>query len=121
MNIKELDKAFSLYIRQRDSKNGIGRCISCGKIIEWKKNHCGHYMNRKHMATRFDEQNCNLQCVYCNSFDEGNSEGYRRGLIAKYGEETPEKLYIKKFNVCKLSQVEVNIMTKYYKQKTKQL
>lgn len=121
MNITALDKVFSLYIRQRDSVNGVGRCISCNKIIDWKKNHCGHFVNRRHMSTRFDEQNCNLQCISCNSFDEGNFEGYRRGLIEKYGEGTPEKLYIKKFNVCKISQFEVNMLTKLYKLKIKEL
>ena len=73
------------------------------------------------MATRFDEQNCNAQCRSCNRFDEGNMEGYRIGLIRKYGEGTPEKLYIKKFNVCKMSQAEVNILTNYYKRQLKQL
>ena len=119
-NLTELDKVFSLYIRKRDSVGGVGRCISCGKIILAKYNHCGHFINRRHLSTRFDEQNCNLQCVSCNSFDEGNFEGYRAGLIKKYGEGTPEKLYIKKFNECHLSQTEINILTKYYKTKLKE-
>ena len=121
MNLTSLDKAFSEFIRQRDAKNGIVKCISCGKLVPWKESDCGHFQNRKHMATRYDEQNCNAQCRSCNRFDEGNMEGYRKGLIQKYGEGTPEKLYIKKFNICKISQTEVNILTKYYKRKTKEL
>lgn len=120
-NLTALDKTFSLFIRQRDANNGVIKCISCGKLVPWKESDCGHYINRKHMSTRYDEQNCNAQCRSCNRFDEGNMEGYRKGLIEKYGEGTPEKLYIKKFNACKMSQVEVNLMTKYYKAKIKAL
>lgn len=122
MNLTALDKAFSLFIRQRDANiNGLIKCISCGKWVYWKESDCGHYINRKHMATRYDENNTAAQCRSCNRFDEGNMEGYRRGLIEKYGEGTPERLYIKKFNTCKLSQTEVNLLTKYYLKKTKEL
>jgi transposase len=58
MNYKaKLDKIFSEYIRLRDATlgDGYGTCISCGKIIYWKDNHCGHFINRKHMALRFNE------------------------------------------------------------------
>lgn len=120
MNLTALDKVFSIFIRQRDSDaNGLIRCISCGKIVPWKESDCGHYINRKHMATRFDEQNCNAQCRSCNRFDEGNMHGYAKGLRVKYGEDVPEKLFIKHFNTCKLSQTEVNLLTKYYKSKIK--
>ena len=119
MNLTALDKAFSVFIRMRDSHNGVIRCISCGKIVPWKEADCGHFINRKHMSTRFDEQNCNAQCRSCNRFDEGNMEGYRKGLIVKYGPDTPERLYIKKYNTCKLSQTEINLLTKHYKQKIK--
>lgn len=69
------------------------------------------------MATRFDEDNCNAQCRSCNRFDEGNIQGYRKGLIQKIGEKSVDMLEIKKFNICKISQVEVNWLTKYYKKK----
>jgi len=117
MNLNALDKAFSIFIRLRDSHDGIVCCISCGKLVHWKESDCGHYINRKHMATRFDEDNCNAQCRSCNRFDEGNIQGYRKGLIQKIGEKSVDMLEIKKFNICKISQVEVNWLTKYYKKK----
>jgi len=120
MNLTALDKVFSIFIRQRDAVNGVIKCISCGKLVPWKESDCGHYINRKHMATRYDEQNCNAQCRSCNRFDEGNMHGYANGLRKKYGEDVPEKLFIKHFNTCILSQVEVNILTKYYKRKVKE-
>lgn len=122
VNISELDRVFSIFIRQRDAdKDGTVRCISCGDAVHWKKSDCGHYINRKHMATRYDEMNCNGQCRSCNRFDEGNMEGYRRGLIDKYGPKAPDELYIRKFNTVHIGQDEINILTDYYKTKIKPL
>ncbi len=61
----KLDKVFSEYIRKRDTRNGVFKCISCGRILPYEQADCGHYINRKHMSTRFDEMNCNAQCRSC--------------------------------------------------------
>lgn len=119
--IAKLDKVFSLYIRQRDFENGYFKCISCGQIKPFEQADCGHYINRQHMATRYDEKNCNSQCRKCNRFEESASQGYRRGLIDKYGEKAVTLLEIKKFNTCHLSLPEIEILTKYYKNKIKEL
>ncbi len=43
-----LDRIFSEYIRRRDSdENGIGRCISCGKMVHWKEADCGRQSKKK--------------------------------------------------------------------------
>ncbi len=117
-----LDRIFSEFIRIRDSDNqGLIRCISCNKIVAWKESDCGHYINRKHNSTRYDEKNCNAQCRSCNRFDEGNIQGYRQGLIKKYGEYAVKILEMKKFNYCKMGQFEIDILGKEYKQKLKYL
>ena len=83
--VDKLDRIFSLFIRYRDTMpNGYFQCISCGKIKPFNKADCGHYINRQHMSTRFDEMNCNAQCSHCNRFMEGNIQDYRRRLVAKY-------------------------------------
>ena len=65
--IEKLDKVFSLFIRYRDAMpNGYFQCISCGQIKRFEQADCGHYINRQHMNTRFDEMNCNAQCRHCN-------------------------------------------------------
>ncbi len=119
--IAKLDAIFSKFIRRRDCGFTYGRCISCGKIITFSNCHNGHYINRQHMSLRFDEQNCNAQCVECNSFDEGNVQGYRRGLIKKIGEEATDMLEIKKHNVCKMSEVELDILIDHYTKKLKKI
>ena len=110
-----LDKEFSLYIRLRDSSGGYFKCISCGQIKPFEQADCGHYINRQHMSTRFDEMNCNAQCRKCNRFMEGNMSGYRRGLVAKYGEQRVLLLESKKNQTRKYSDFEYAELIKYYK------
>jgi hypothetical protein len=67
---KELDKWFSLYIRLREATDeGLVQCFTCGNVNNYKVGmQNGHFMSRKFMATRYDEQNCQVQCVGCNMF-----------------------------------------------------
>ena len=111
----KLDKVFSLYIRYRDTMTGgYFRCISCGQVKPFEQADCGHYINRQHMATRFDEMNCNAQCRKCNRFNEGNIQGYRRGLVAKYGEQKVLLLESKKNTIKKFYDFEYKELIKYY-------
>ena len=68
------DKAFSLFIRTRDSQAYEGRafrCISCGRVLPIEEADCGHYVNRSHMSLRFSEKNCNTQCRFVIGFRRG--------------------------------------------------
>jgi hypothetical protein len=118
----KLDRVFSEFIRLRDaSANGYVRCISCGKIDHWKEVDCGHYVNRKHLSTRWNEKNCNAQCRACNRFDEGNMLGYTKGLVKKYGHSILDELDMLKHQVSKLSDFEGKILIKHYQDKVKEL
>lgn len=120
--VAKLDDVFSMYIRLRDSNaNGTFRCISCGQIKPFEQADCGHYINRKHMSLRFSEKNCNAQCRLCNRFDEGNIQGYRRGLIAKYGEPTVLFLESMKNEINKISEFELKAMIDHYRKEVKRL
>ena len=95
--------------------------ISCGKIKPFNKADCGHYINRQHMSTRFDEMNCNAQCSHCNRFMEGNIQDYRRRLVAKYGERNVLLLEAKK-NVSKqFSDFQLEKLITHYKEEAKKL
>lgn len=64
------DEWMSKFIRLRDADaSGYGRCISCGKLVHWSEADNGHFINRGHLNTRYDEQNCNLQCRSCLTLD----------------------------------------------------
>jgi len=118
--VKALDIPFSKFIRLRDTPGGVGRCISCQKVITYKTCDCGHYINRKHMTTRYDEKNCNAQCLSCNRFDEGNIQGYRKGLLKKIGEYETDLLEVKKHGTSTMGVFELGILIKVYKQKVKE-
>jgi hypothetical protein len=112
----KLDRIFSEYIRLRDADaNGHCRCISCGTIHHWKEMDAGHYVNRKHMSTRYDEKNVNTQCRKCNRFDEGNQIGYTRGLIKKYGTGIINGLDVKKHSASKITKAEYELLINHYK------
>ena len=89
---KELDKWFSLYVRLRDSINGITQCFTCGKVDHYKKLQCGHFQSRRHHATRWNERNCQVQCSACNVFRYGEQWKFGLNLNAKYGEDTSYEL-----------------------------
>lgn len=51
--IKEADRVWSLYIRERD--RGLP-CITCG--TSWTENQqAGHFMSRRHLNTRWEMHN----------------------------------------------------------------
>lgn len=124
VNLKaKLDTQFSFFIRARDAMpSGFAKCISCGKIHFWRDLQCGHYMSRRYMATRFDEDNCHAQCVACNMFNQGNIQGYRRGLLEKIGEKRINLIEVKAMSMTRqYSDFEYKELIKYYKLRTEKL
>jgi len=120
--LDECDKEFSRKIRLRDSDEyGIGYCCTCQKRLYWKEAQCGHYVSRRHHATRYDEQNCHLQCVSCNYFKDGLKYEHAKHIDELYGKGAHDKLQIKKHNVCKLTVPILMIMTKEFKDQADKL
>jgi hypothetical protein len=115
--ITKLDSIFSQYIRLRYSKNEIATCVTCGKQDHWKKMQNGHFISRKHYATRFDEDNCQVQCSGCNVFRYG--EQY---LFSKYlGADLSEELLMKSRKIQKFSDSELLDMIELYNKKVNNL
>jgi hypothetical protein len=113
--VKKLDRVFSLYIRNRHSKNGKAECFTCGKIDEVSRLHAGHFMSRKHYATRWDEVNVQVQCPKCNLFGQGEQYMFGLHLDIKYGKGTAEALQQKARNTVKLSNDDLNELIEKYK------
>ena len=120
---KELDKWFSLYIRLREANEyGMVQCFTCGIVRGYKDGmQNGHFQSRKHMATRFDEENCQNQCIKCNIFDSGQQYLFSIRLDEKYGEGTSEELEILARTTFKISRVEYEEQISYYKNLVKNL
>lgn len=115
--VNNLDKVFSEYIRRRYAKNDIAECITCGKKDHWKKQQAGHFMSRKHYATRWDEDNVEVQCMACNVYRYG--EQY---LFAKHlGQDKADELLAKSRTMVKLKDWELQDMIEIYKKKLLEL
>jgi hypothetical protein len=115
--ITKLDNIFSQYIRLRYSKNEISECVTCGKQDHWKNLQAGHFISRKHYATRYDENNVQVQCSGCNVFRYG--EQY---LFSKYlGVDLSEDLLMKSRKIQKFTDNELLEMIEIYKDKVNNL
>jgi len=115
---KELDKWFSLFIRLRNaSKDGIVECWTCGKTAHYKKMHAGHFMSRKHHATRWNEENVQVQCPKCNLFGQGEQYTFGKLIDVRIGEGKSEELQELSRTTVKYMRHEYEDMIKFYKEK----
>lgn len=122
MKEDKLWKAFSIFIRTRDAdENGMCKCFTCGFVNHWKKMDCGHGIPRQYKATKYDEKNNQVQCKRCNGFEGGKREVFKVEMDKKYGAGTWDLMELKSRQVCRRGQFEIEALTKYYKEKTKQI
>tara|TARA_R100001129_G_scaffold142915_1_gene103989 strand:- start:39 stop:443 length:405 start_codon:yes stop_codon:yes gene_type:complete len=113
---KELDKWFSLYIRLRYSTDeGLAQCYTCGKVDHYKRLQCGHFMSRRFHSTRWSELNCQVQCVKCNMYGQGEQFKFGINLDAQYGEGTAEELHYEARQILKYTRVDYTEQIGYYK------
>jgi len=113
---KEADKAQSKYVHLRDAGKG---CISCGK--KDGRMECGHYISRNHYAVRWNPDNVALQCHYCNRWLQGNSVGFREGLIERIGLDRVETMERLRNVVVKHTRQDLIILIENFKQRIKEL
>lgn len=120
--IARLDKVFALYIRLRDvMPNGMGKCISCGKIKPYRELDCGHFFGRMNMATRFDEDNCSAECQGCNRVKADHLIYYQDNLIKKIGVARFSTLKERAQSTKKWSEEELEALIKQYTSEVKRL
>ena len=116
------DIEFSFFIRLTAADdNGNGQCVTCGKFGAVKYMDNGHYIGRGHQATRYNEQNCSLQCKDCNKWEEGYKVNHRAHLVKLHGEKTVLLLEASKHCTVKRSKNDIKLIADYYKKKTNEL
>lgn len=93
---KELDAIYSRYIRQKYP----AKCYTCGKTDT--PLHCGHFISRSYLATRWEENNTRPQCVGCNIYGNGKPLDFEERLKAELGDEYVEKMKAKRHESWKL-------------------
>jgi len=117
---KELDKIFSLYIRLRKATpQGMTTCFTCGTQKHYKKMHAGHFMSRKHLSTRWNEDNVQVQCPKCNLFGQGEQYTFGKLLDVRIDEGTADNLEQLARSTTKIMRHEYEDMIKEYKKKLK--
>lgn len=72
-------------------------------------------MSRKFYSTRWDETNCQVQCVSCNIFRQGEQFKFGVLLDKKYGKKTAQSLLLKSHKIQKFSTADLQEMIKYYR------
>lgn len=118
----ELQEVFNKFIRLRDQKNGVFKCISCQNVKLTKQMNAGHFHSAgNNEALRYCETNVNGQCISCNLHKQGNLLGYQEGLAKKYGPYVLSHLEIRRHNKSKMGKFEHELLIKEYKAKVKEL
>lgn len=116
--VNKADKVFSEYIRRRYADdNGVTECFTCGKQDHWKKLQCGHFQSRKHYATRWNEDNCQVQCAGCNVFRYGEQYTFGRNLDIYVREGLAEELNILSNKIVKYDNHDLMSLIEYYQNK----
>ena len=88
--LKDVDVLFQLLVRIKETSEGKGNCITCGKELYLGTADCqaGHFIQREIKKYRWDFDNCHLQCgFYCNHKLKGNLNSYTVFMRGKYGIE----------------------------------
>lgn len=106
---KELDRVFSIFIRQRDK----GKCYTCGLKKPWKEMQNGHFVPRQYLSTRYSEVNCHCQCYACNMLYNGQPSAFAQNLKRDYGDSIIQDLELQRRQVVKNYPYEEEI--EYYK------
>tara|TARA_R100001530_G_scaffold123496_2_gene91443 strand:- start:1444 stop:1848 length:405 start_codon:yes stop_codon:yes gene_type:complete len=113
---KEVDKWFSLYIRLKNTlPGGLTICWTCNAVKHYKEMHAGHFQSRRHLATRWDETNVQVQCPRCNLFAQGEQYTFGKLLDVRIGEGTSEELHKKARTKIKFMRFEYKEMIEKYK------
>lgn len=83
-------RLFSEWLRRKEADwQGNVKCYTCGKIINWKLAHAGHYLHGK---LDFDIRNIHVQGACCNTYRHGNLAEYGIKLAQEIGAEGMQAL-----------------------------
>lgn len=118
------DDLMSEYIRRKYAdEHGYVSCVVCGRMFRWQEVDCGHFVSRRHFATRYTEENAHPECRYDNRFNHDHLIGYTQYMIEMYGKDGVKELQDESKKVLTPSQKRaiVTEAIEYYTQKIKGL
>ncbi len=82
---------------------------------------CGHFVSRVYLVTRWDENNCRVQCVGCNMFGGGKTLDFEENLIDEIGEDEVRELKQRRHQTVKLDNAWYEEQIVHYKELVKKL
>lgn len=89
----ELWRLVSLWVRQSNADDrGIVRCVTCRAFRHWRYADTGHFVSRRHLATKFYLKNLGCQCKQCNGPGDGEPQKFARYIDRKHGLGTAKEI-----------------------------
>lgn len=108
--VKEADRVFSIFIRERDRGNP---CITSGK--EWREDfQCGHFQSRRHLNTRWHEKNAHSQSPEDNNWWAWEQFKHWLAIDRLYGKWTAEQIMRLAQDTSKTTDEEILMHIRYY-------
>jgi hypothetical protein len=119
---KELDSVFSQFVRLKHAnKDGTVACYTCGKVKNWREMQNGHFISRQYLVTRWNEDNCRVQCVGCNMFGDGKPLDFEENLKKELGDEHIELMKKSRHAILKLDRTFYETEIAFYKKRITEL
>lgn len=113
--VKEADRVFSLYIRNRGERFGYNNCFTCGVYLPVTDLQCGHFRPRRYYNTRWHPFNGWPQCSRCNVELSGNIPVYEKKLVAQYSQDAVDAIYDLSLSEVKVTDDDIREIIKKYK------
>lgn len=119
---KKLDDIFSKYVRLKHrTDSGMIMCFVCGKFHSYSHTVLGHFRKRRHLATRYNEDNCHPLCFNCNQEDEESTANYDFAMLNAYSLEKLTEIIDLSNSEVHISESEALTLIEEYKDKIKGL
>jgi len=120
--IKELDDIFSLYVRLNEADAyGTVTCFVTGERVYYRDADAAHFIDRAHMATRWDTENVHACTQETNRYDPDHKKKYRLAMVRKYGAGTVESLEVHSRSLMKRTAHELTETIETFKEEVKKL
>lgn len=113
--IREADRVFSLYVRNRGQRFGYNHCFTCGAYLPVQELQAGHFVPRRFTNTRWHPVNVWPQCSTCNVEKSGNIKIYERKLVSQFSQDVVDALRELSYRNDGLTNDEIRSIIKEYK------
>ena len=120
--IRKMDQNFSRLVRYRAaSKGGFAQCFTCSVIDSVIQMDCGHYIDREWLNTRFNPDNCRVQCRKCNRHLDGNKKRFSVLLLNYLGKEEVIQLQERSKEPWEMTEQEAKLLISRWRAECRQL